>query len=354
MMRDYPCRGNEVPATSEERTMRTDLENIEDVQDRRSDGPPPVERCLDCDGTGVTGTSPGSPPCGTCEPFLRSSWDKEQGNPFDGHLHDLTRQEDRRPKSHRTGRVYTALDDALRRVPCEACRFPGEDGVHHPECPVSRRVKMSPEERAAHDTEIDEEIHHLQEKMAATAARAAKVADVLLDGISPSRRLASSFDVEPDEPTGHGVEDLAANRRAQKDAEFKQKSADAVQESFSEDLSVLCAAVVDPEDDVEPAGSDVARAWPKRLSGFDCGCGFKGPGPHYCTGEPTTGRTGWSAEDALDKRRSGYELKGEARGKESARHLFGDIDKRPGRMVERAKTQADRRVEENVRRLGLS
>lgn len=33
----------------------------------------PVERCPDCDGDGVTGTSPDSPPCRTCQPEARDA-----------------------------------------------------------------------------------------------------------------------------------------------------------------------------------------------------------------------------------------------------------------------------------------
>ncbi len=43
-------------------------------------------------------------------------------------------------------------------VPCDACRHPGEDSVHVPDCYVSRRVKMSPEERHHHDAEIDDSL----------------------------------------------------------------------------------------------------------------------------------------------------------------------------------------------------
>lgn len=37
-----------------------------------------MDRCETCDGDGVTGTSPGSPPCPDCEPELRAEWSSRQ------------------------------------------------------------------------------------------------------------------------------------------------------------------------------------------------------------------------------------------------------------------------------------
>lgn len=48
-----------------------------------------------------------------------------------------------------------AFADLRRTVPCAACRDGGGAAVHEASCYVSRRVKMSVEERAAHDEALD-------------------------------------------------------------------------------------------------------------------------------------------------------------------------------------------------------
>ena len=51
---------------------------------------------------------------------------------------------------------------ALATVLCPACDHPGDGDVHAPECSVSRRVTMLPDERKAMDDAIDAEIADLK------------------------------------------------------------------------------------------------------------------------------------------------------------------------------------------------
>ena len=213
----------------------------------------PVEPCPDCDNDGVTGNSPDSPPCGTCQPEARAAWVESY----------------KWPEHVPTG---FSADNCTREQ--------AEEFVRESTAILERRKAQ----RAAEESHRTGRVYS---------------ADGLVDEGGPSDewRYASWINEVP---------------------------------GFYDD---------DPDEQIRDSDAALAEKWP----GWDCGCGFRGPGPHYCTGKPTKGRTEWSSEDDVDKRRAGYEddEPSVARGKESGTHWFG-IPK--GRMTWRRRTKADYQV----------